>query len=782
MFKPDDTLKLNSKTYRILKKLGEGGQAQAWQVKRESDGEVFALRVVNPYEERAGRRVRRTLAAVQSLNQRMQAEAEFLQQLPEALEHHILPCLESGWLERKEGKVFAMLVSVMQEELGNYCPSQAHEPKPFTHEQLLLWVRQLAGALAHIHQKDSTEYPHVHRDLKPSNVLLDRQGNAFLTDFGILKAARSVGTSSIAYSWECCAPEQRLPLFLRDDGTGKPKRQYHITPQADIYALGMVIHHLLLGNTRAQDELAEDSTVDEHIRQLPILPTAPNAPQPIGDLGVIGGLLAVEQTALTKHLQVWLAPKLSATGTFVPTGTTSPGLPDYPWLARRVVQFITRMLHPWPDNRPTAHDVQQEVAVWEAALSPKLTDLALEGKPTYSAEESLRFALRFHETGCGLNGWDWLQTSVDGKRQTLDWQPSLQQQGLMMALPEPLERGQHTLRVEAWVGGQQHVAQLNFEVVMSAQQLWAAGEHEQALHHELRDEWLGQLLRDKTDVRGRIDFMQLLGKLRETHPQQAALLDVYQQRANQLGGGGALSGDKGEKRKPLGLGGVGKVRDKTDNKTGAVVWLTGLFIFTVLWQSIKPAPIWVVAEAPSPALLEQLRDKDKTIRTTAYATAETLAAEGSNTNAQQWAGYRHLTGDGVTKDLQKAKDWYSKATAGGSSAAKQQLDEINKAIAAVKLDIKSQANDKVRNNKIPNEVDGEKIYKGLCFSCHDVGVVGAPKLGDKVAWAVRIATGNDAMYNTALKGKGAMPAKGGNPALSDAEVKAAVDFMVFKAK
>ena len=79
-------------------------------------------------------------------------------------------------------------------------------------------------------------------------------------------------------------------------------------------------------------------------------------------------------------------------------------------------------------------------------------------------------------------------------------------------------------------------------------------------------------------------------------------------------------------------------------------------------------------------------------------------------------------------------------------------------------------------------VDGEKVYKSTCFACHEVGVAGSPKFGDKAAWAPRIATGNDALYNSALHGKNAMPAKGGNPALSDADVKAAVDFMVGKAK
>jgi len=77
---------------------------------------------------------------------------------------------------------------------------------------------------------------------------------------------------------------------------------------------------------------------------------------------------------------------------------------------------------------------------------------------------------------------------------------------------------------------------------------------------------------------------------------------------------------------------------------------------------------------------------------------------------------------------------------------------------------------------------GEKIYKSLCFSCHDMGIAGSPKFGDKTAWAARIATGMEALYATSINGKGAMPAKGGNPSLSDDEVKAAVDYMIFHAK
>ena len=74
--------------------------------------------------------------------------------------------------------------------------------------------------------------------------------------------------------------------------------------------------------------------------------------------------------------------------------------------------------------------------------------------------------------------------------------------------------------------------------------------------------------------------------------------------------------------------------------------------------------------------------------------------------------------------------------------------------------------------------DGKAVYDSACAACHNGGVAGAPKFGDKAAWAARIKTGNAAMVNAVLKGKGAMPAKGGNAALSDADIKAAVGYMV----
>ena len=81
---------------------------------------------------------------------------------------------------------------------------------------------------------------------------------------------------------------------------------------------------------------------------------------------------------------------------------------------------------------------------------------------------------------------------------------------------------------------------------------------------------------------------------------------------------------------------------------------------------------------------------------------------------------------------------------------------------------------------------GAELFKKTCAMCHQTGVAGAPKLGDKADWGPRIAQGQDTLYKHAIEGfngaKGAMPAKGGNPALSDDEIKVIVDFMIAKSK
>lgn len=73
---------------------------------------------------------------------------------------------------------------------------------------------------------------------------------------------------------------------------------------------------------------------------------------------------------------------------------------------------------------------------------------------------------------------------------------------------------------------------------------------------------------------------------------------------------------------------------------------------------------------------------------------------------------------------------------------------------------------------------GEALYKQACSVCHVAGVANAPKFGDKAAWAPRVATGVPALVQSVIKGKGAMPPKGGAAGASEADIRAAVQYMV----
>lgn len=77
---------------------------------------------------------------------------------------------------------------------------------------------------------------------------------------------------------------------------------------------------------------------------------------------------------------------------------------------------------------------------------------------------------------------------------------------------------------------------------------------------------------------------------------------------------------------------------------------------------------------------------------------------------------------------------------------------------------------------------GEETYNTRCMACHATGAAGAPKLGDKAAWAPRIATGMDALLANATNGKGAMPPKGTCMDCSPEALKAAIEYMVQKSQ
>ena len=73
---------------------------------------------------------------------------------------------------------------------------------------------------------------------------------------------------------------------------------------------------------------------------------------------------------------------------------------------------------------------------------------------------------------------------------------------------------------------------------------------------------------------------------------------------------------------------------------------------------------------------------------------------------------------------------------------------------------------------------GESLYNTVCQACHAAGIAGAPKTGDQSVWSARLDLGNNVLYQSVIKGKNLMPARGGATNASDDDIRAAVDFML----
>ena len=86
--------------------------------------------------------------------------------------------------------------------------------------------------------------------------------------------------------------------------------------------------------------------------------------------------------------------------------------------------------------------------------------------------------------------------------------------------------------------------------------------------------------------------------------------------------------------------------------------------------------------------------------------------------------------------------------------------------------------DKVHTENQSETSIGKVIYERVCASCHNAGVAGAIKLNDKATWKKHIHHGIDHMVESVIKGKGNMPARGGDPDLTNEEIEAAVNYIV----
>jgi len=198
--------------FEILRLLGEGGMGQVYLAREPLTDTQVAIKIMKPH-----------LAVDPQSVHRFLTEARHMYRLSHPW---ILRVLEVS--NRKEGPYYVMSYIAGGSLLAQYQPGQ-----PLPEERVLAIARQVAGALAHAHAHGI-----IHRDLKPGNVLLDKDGNAFLTDFGLVRTVFNDSMIDASASHlEGTAPYMS-PAVARGEAEDT---------RCDIYAFGALLYELLTG-------------------------------------------------------------------------------------------------------------------------------------------------------------------------------------------------------------------------------------------------------------------------------------------------------------------------------------------------------------------------------------------------------------------------------------------------------------------------------------------------------------------------------------------------------
>ena len=206
------------RAYEITEEIGSGGMATVYRAYQPSMDRHVAIKVI-----------RSSILHDKALRERFQREARLIARL----EHpHLLPVYDF------DGEHDPPYIVMRYLEGGTL--KQVHQKGAVPREEFLYVLRQLAGALDYAHRQGV-----VHRDLKPSNVMIDREGNAFLTDFGIARATGGdkdlTGTGLMIGTPGYMSPEQ-----ARADGV--------VDKAADIYSLGVIAFEILTGSPPYEHE------------------------------------------------------------------------------------------------------------------------------------------------------------------------------------------------------------------------------------------------------------------------------------------------------------------------------------------------------------------------------------------------------------------------------------------------------------------------------------------------------------------------------------------------
>ncbi len=292
--------------YRLLRILGKGGMGAVFLGQRLDDLQAeAALKILLPSQYVLSE----TRTAFQT---RFMREAKALSSLHHT---HIVPVLNYGKMDELSYIVMTYLP-------GGTLAGRIHpKQKPLPFAEIMRYVTQLASALDYAHAQGI-----VHRDIKPGNVLLDTDGNVFLSDFGIARFYESspdvlstVQVSLTSTGEIFGTPSYMAPELFRGE---------QAEPQADVYALGVMLYQLVTGRVPFQGKGPLDVGI-KHINEAPLPPRAlrPELPEPA-------------EAALLRALAKTPAARFASAGEFA--NTFNAGLEGL-WPAGIYVRPIRRL-------------------------------------------------------------------------------------------------------------------------------------------------------------------------------------------------------------------------------------------------------------------------------------------------------------------------------------------------------------------------------------------------------------------------------------------------------